>query len=224
MKKRIMTLLILSAMLVSLCAIPAYAVEGEPDRPSEKFIELYSEVFSNTASYQVYDRQGNLITEEFVETYRDNFINNDFVTIWNSVAENGYLLKFGTPYYVPVESQSRAAIVELCAYSEWTYELEELDELLSGKYVEFMYRVAGTYTSNGSKIIDYETPWLEIEMTFPGTLFPYETEPTFTTTVNSAGTQIAFNMQLEITFQYNYSEQIWQKLGPYYATATGRAS
>ena len=140
------------------------------------------------------------------------------------MAENGYILKYGKPQYVQNESQPISFYTPKTAYSEWTYVLEDLDELLKGKRVEFIYRVVGEYTTNGSIITGYTyPPKLELNMTFPGTLFPYTTSTNSSVEFNSDHTEIYFNLSLTITFQYNYSAAIWQTIGPYTATAVGTA-
>lgn len=214
--------MLLSILSTSAGAVGANENTNSLDAPSDMFIDLYSEVFLHSDTYEVYNSAGTCITDAFVSEFYEDFLNSDFTIIWNAVAENGYVLKFGEPECTQDEIQTRASYTSKTAYSEWTYVLEDLDKLLKGKRVEFIYRVVGKYTTDGNIVNGYTyPPTLELNMTYPGSLFPYTTSTDFSVDFNSDHTEIYFDMSLSITFQYNYSEAIWQTIGPYTATAIG---
>lgn len=217
MKRKLLCSFILIAMLASTLPMQTLAVENNVDAPSELFIDLYSNVFLLTDSYEVYDGNGNCITDDFISEYYENYVTSDFKTIWDGVAENGYLLKYREqndiqPLY---ETESIA--------SEWTYVLASLDNLVNGKRVEFAYRVIGTYNISGGKIISYNTPTLDFTITDPGDLFTYTKSITPSATLNSARTQITFNISFTMTFCYPYSAAVYQTIGPYTASVVGYA-
>ncbi len=227
MKKAFLSIFMSIAILLSFSSVSAMAANeniDSPDTPSELFIDLYSEVFLQTETYEVYNSGGVCITDTFVSEFYDDFLNSNFLPMWNAVAENRYVLKYGEPQYVREETQQRASRAMITVYSEWTYRLEELDELLPGKMVEFLYRVAGQYSTNGTIVNGFTyPPKLELNMTFPGSLFTYTTSPSFSVDYNATHTQIYFDMSLSITFCYPYSDALNQTIGPYTARAVGNA-
>lgn len=222
MKKRlsciIMVVLLLSS---SVCAKASVATES-PNAPSDLFIDLYSEVFSGTDSYEIYTREGLCVTDSFVLEHYEAYVNSDFQAIWNDVLENGYVLKYGEPEYVQNPTNARATVT-MTARSEWVYVLEPLDDLVKNKKLEFLYRIVGTYESNGRKITSYDPPELELNMTYPGDLFPYTVTPTYSTTLNSGQTEITYSVSFVIVVSYAYSEMVHKQVGPYVATVSGSA-
>lgn len=206
--------------LIALAANESTHVDEEA--PSDLFVSLYSEVFLQTDTYEVYTRGGECITKEFVSKHYEKYLIGDFQSIQSDVKENGYILQYGEPECTQEQTLSRATVT-MTAASEWKYVLEPLNELQENKTVEFNYRVIGKYETNGRKITSYDEPELELVMTFPGTLFTYETFPTLTTTLNSAKTEIIFDLSFTIMFTYPYCENLRQEIGPYYADAAGSA-
>lgn len=112
------------SILSSLVATSALADSNTADSPSEMFIDLYSKVFQSVDTYEVYDINGNCITDSFVSQYYSNYANSDFVTIRNAVANNGYELRYGEVQYVKSENLSRAEIPDaITVTTEWKYKL-----------------------------------------------------------------------------------------------------
>lgn len=231
MKKKALVSLVIAILVLAVSFVPVsadYGTENQitqsTDAPSETFVRLYSKVFAHDADYQVYDRNKNCITEEFASEYYAYYEEGNFLPMWDAVAENGYSLRF--PEFEGVEE---SPVTEpnanwVMAYSEWEYELAALDDLVSGKRVEFSYRVAGKYTTDGTRIDGYvHPPELELVMTYPGDLFTYETESSFSTTLNSTATKVNFDVTFSLTFCYPYSNVVFQTIGPYTARATGTA-
>lgn len=226
MKKAFLSVFMALAITFSFSSVTAMAADEStvaPDTPSELFIDLYSKVFLHTETYEVYDKNGVCITDTFVSEFYDDFLNSDFLTMWNAVAENGYLLKYDEPQSVPNGASLSASEAMKTAASEWTYVLEELDDLLPGKMVEFLYRVTGEYWTDGSAITRWNAPELELNMTFPGSLFTYTTSTTDTVSYNAAHTEVYFGVSFTIEFCYPYSDTPYQELGAYTATAVGTA-
>ena len=217
MKRKLLCSFVAMVILVSALTMKALAVEKSADAPSELFIDLYSKVFLLTDTYEVYDRNGKCITDEFISEYYGNYMISDFKTIWDGVAENGYFLK----YREQNDIQPQFATESIA--SEWTYVLASLDDLVKGKRVEFAYRVIGAYQVSGGTIIRYDTPTLDFTITNPGDLFTYTRAITPSVTLNSSRTQITFNISFTLTFRYPYSAAVYQTIGPYTASVVGYA-
>ena len=85
------------AILLSFSSVSAMAANenmDSPDTPSGLFIDLYSEVFLQTETYEVYNSGGVCVTDTFVSEFYDDFLNGNFLPMWNAVAENRYIRRW----------------------------------------------------------------------------------------------------------------------------------
>jgi len=67
--KKMFTFVMVVLMLIScftVCFAADSRVAEKMDAPSDMFIDLYSQVFSRADTYEVYDCDGNCITDAFI--------------------------------------------------------------------------------------------------------------------------------------------------------------
>lgn len=99
--------------------------------------------------------------------------------------------------------------------------LAKLNDLVKGKTVEFIYRLEGTYYVSSNKIVLYDYPVLEVSMTYPGSLFTYDTiYDTQKATISSSKTSITFTLTFHFTFYYPYCSAGKQDTEKYTTTVT----
>lgn len=222
-KKVIALVMIVAALFVF--NVPALAT-GESDGPSDTFIERYSKVFQHVDTYEVMDSNGSCITSAFIAEFSNAYASGDFETIWNAVKANHYALQYGETEITESRPRGIMATSSVTIESAWVYRVDGLDDLVSGKTIEYAYHVVGTYTYNTSTklITSYSQPYMEYEVGNPGSLFPYTVSANANATLGSNSSIIIFAGTFSITVSYAYSAAYSQALGPFSCSVVGNPS
>ena len=203
--------------IISICNVQASQCTKSDAKldntPSDQFIELYTNLFEETETYVLYDAEGECISEWFLDEYTEAYEKQDFQLLWDTVLANDYSLSFEDEDGLIMATSSTSQTV----YSAWTYKLVPMNGLLNGKTIEFIYRISGTYSTNGSTITSCSKPTLQYNMTYPGDAFPYTVSySTRSATINSTSTRVTFTLSFRFNFEYVYLATTQST--PYYST------
>jgi len=167
---------------------------------STQFITLFTSLFEREETFELFDADDICITDSFIAENKQFYDDKDFDNLYNVVLNEGYVLQYGEE---EVTSDQRALGTHNVS-SSWKYQLKYLNNLVSGKTIEYTFRVHGQYTENSSaQITSYHLTNVEYVITDTGDLFPYTV--TYTDTTYGSSSYVSFGATLYITVYYAYS-------------------
>lgn len=222
---------ILLAVVMVACAFSATAFAAAPDSDNasnagfEKFVEMYSDFFSEPEKYSVLDANDEDVTTEFYDSYSSLYLTNNFDALFEEVCENGYVLSW-------IEASdknpgSRSVNSEEFTASRFYSTTLMFEGIVEGAGTVMTYTISGTYTVSNGIISSHSDASLDVFYNDAGDSYVI-------TTTNKSTTAIVTSNKTEVTFSgYFYPKVSFYAdgvlfiksatYGPYYANVSGNA-
>lgn len=191
MKKGIAVFVVL-VMLVVMTQ-PVYAATDNETDVSDSFIEISTLLF--TGNGEVYDANGNDITQAFLQNYQILYDSRDYAAIQNAcLAENISQIRA----HNQTSSQSKARAILTIEYEEYSLHYITQEGIpYDGKTWTLLVTASGTYSYNDGmgQIIAFPTPTISYALNGLGAKFSGSIDSSRTTTpvINSSKTAVTFN-------------------------------
>ena len=217
---------LLVVCLLMLMSVTAFAQDETEEYgltgPTELFIDVCDDFFTENSNYKAIDKNGNDVTEAFLGESRNDYLQGDYDKIWNAVKND--LAAISWENDIP-----QTMLLMNKSVSDSFYVLDETKEHMKGKTFEMLYTISGTYMyhdSNG-QVSECSDAVLDIESFNAGALFSYEQFGT-STSAKIAGNRksVTFSAKFSITLSCASLNipglTLWtEDFGPYSNSVTG---
>lgn len=216
--------------VLSIClASTAYAADTINEDlgltgPTNLFIDVCDNLFSQDSTYRALDSEGNDITENFLAKYQSAYHTGDYTQIWNAVKDSAISVTWENETPQPTHRLDVNG-----SASRSFYVLGTTKDHMPGTTFEMSYDVSGTYRYHDStgEIFDCSDATLNITAFNGGALFSYELYNISTNyRIASNSKSVTFSASFSLNFIYNSyyipGVSFWQEsFGPYSGSVTG---
>lgn len=223
--KKILHRVLLCGMFIvcfsTMMSVTAFAANAGLTGPTDEFIDVCNSLFTEGSGYKAIDQNGDDVTEEFVQDYRDEYLSGNLAVIWEAVGDDLSCITWERdvpqPYFYITDTVKSKGI----------YRHDKTEE--HGKDFEMIYYVSGTfkYHDGTGQIIECDDGVIEVDYFNAGALFSYTQYGTSTSgTISSDKKSVEFSGKFYITLHCGHPQftgfDLWtEDIGPYEGNVTG---
>ena len=192
-----------SILIMSACASEPIT-DWSAVTPDQSFVETYLDFFENSDKYWLTNKDGEDVTEEFLNAYYEDYSNGIFNQIFAYIMDNDCTLEWDSPDQETAPTSARATFLTY-TISHTFYKQIDISALSGGTTVGVKYTLRGSYTVNDgyNKIISKTDPEVDVNQFISGSNYRCYQESTSTSaSISSDSKTVDFGASFKVRVVY----------------------